>query len=1858
MCILAKAQNAGGISGAQLWFKADAGLITSGTSVIQWNNSASFSYNLVQQGGPSTVPTYNTSQINFNPSVRFDGTDDRLFTANVPQNVTTTAAAPYQTSQYIVYRKLGAGANPLYSHSDGIGGTWNVGGNSSGGMLITNRNVTTSTPVANEVRLQSLNGDSNAATAYLNGTSMSSTFTGFTAAIGTQNFWVGAQGTTGFSNSDIAEIVIYNSAQSTGRPQIESYLSLKYGITKSGNYVASNGTTNYWNVTTNTGYNNNISGIARDDNSALYQKQSMSINMGQQIIIGLTGMANTNTANTGTLTDQQFLVVGDNGLAKTPSAAISGIAGANYRFASVWKVQNTGTVGTVRVMWPQGLNNLKLVQNTLDPTFTTGNTVTDMSSNTQTINGVVYNYADVSLENGQFFTLAAFVQAPGGVINNLQVWNKADFGTNTTTEGGTVTSWTNSAAAGGQLQALSGFLNHSGSPTFMNQGSNFNPAVRMIQGAGLGMLNAFSATATASGTGGTFYNVSKAGAGNSPTLLYNVQMNVSGAGLNNNTANGTYSFPQMGTYTSNATTAGMFTWNTSIDQAAVNLMNPASTNILGWAYTTGTQNAYPYKINGKSQVPNSYIPSVFTGRNFHLNTDTDGGLERGGYDYQEAIAYERQLTPAEQNRIESYLAVKYGVTMNQTTATNYVATDASVIWNASTNSAYNQNITGIGRDDLTALNQKQSHSINTGSQVLIGIGGALANTNVLNTNSFLSDKQYLIWGDNGLGRTLTVPFTGVPGVNLRFPAIWKVQNTASVGTVRVMWPQGITNLRLVQSSDSVFDNTDTVTNMTSTQVINGVTYNYADVTLANGQFFTFVGLIEAPAGVAVGLGYWYDAAVTATLTTWSDRAKGFTLNKNGTGAIVLSNGDTNSNYNPFYTFSLTDYAHFTGVIDPLALGRLQTTFAVGAKSADIHANYNHIFRFGLLPDTTTSHRYGLGIDNINALGENYPTLHYVDNGGVVNRQNTASSIPLNKMSLLGSQISSIVSGNNKQVGFNGNFVTFSDAITADVLPNMQIGGSVFGFAGRIPEVAYYNISLSAQDRDKVNSYFAIKYGITLVQPQNYLNSDATIVWNSSTNTTFNNNIFGIARDVNGNLDQKISHSINDNSILTASTIQDFTSPNSNVSRTSLADKGFMMFGDNNIHTGISVVNSVNCPALADGLMRINKAWLVQETGIVGASYFEVDLSAYNINSEVSLYFADDSGFTANTGISPAVSISGGKAIFYYNFKHGQYFTIVGKVGSAVCQACLVGKQTLQNAMAWSNGGATGANNNTLNNVPLNGNVPASGALSADINVAYPANVEWIPTVFPRMFGKWTQLSRYDNVSGAAGKVSYTVDLKDITGTKAAKASFQIAGITKLAGQATVVKVIGYCGGNQITPKMNYAYNSTPALNNILRRYTIDASTGTAIGTQPYLDFLDYATVNVDFEKPVEKIVIEWTVERSLIFSKVDFIYIGDMSFVCDNPIDPIEPTPDNVSIIASYIESQLPTCEDATLKLNIKNNNCSTKIIDINNVLPGGLQYVTDSYVGLGTETPTYAGQNFLLNDLTVPSGNSYIYVKVRPSAAGMYVTHFNYTVDGGINNPNPYRSDDDSGIAGYQDTSITYTASSVIAKPTVIKSVSRCYGTSSTELEYTVNITNNDANPITNVEFTDNLDAAQTYIPGSLVQANFTANGTALFDGDMIYISGMSIAAGQTAVVKFKVNTNTSAAMAYTDIDGSKYFNNLASIAVNPQSLCGASNSGYSNLLKVLACTYCTKDPNLSSADTFTKIGITTQSKQNGWPENIPNGAVVLESKTKGFVITRTQSSLIVNPVEGMLIYDTTDNCIKLYNGTTWNCVLRSCNE
>lgn len=100
-----------------------------------------------------------------------------------------------------------------------------------------------------------------------------------------------------------------------------------------------------------------------------------------------------------------------------------------------------------------------------------------------------------------------------------------------------------------------------------------------------------------------------------------------------------------------------------------------------------------------------------------------------------------------------------------------------------------------------------------------------------------------------------------------------------------------------------------------------------------------------------------------------------------------------------------------------------------------------------------------------------------------------------------------------------------------------------------------------------------------------------------------------------------------------------------------------------------------------------------------------------------------------------------------------------------------------------------------------------------------------------------------------------------------------------------------------------------------------------------------------------------------------------------------------------------------------------------------------------------------------------------------------------------------------------------------------------------------------------------------------------------------------------------------------------------------------------ITAC-YCTQPPAAGTGE-ITRVGISVQQKQANWPENIPNGHIVLESKEKGLVITRVAhvsfvpqaTDSIASPFAGMLVYDIQDACVKLFNGINWKCLERSCN-
>lgn len=197
----------------------------------------------------------------------------------------------------------------------------------------------------------------------------------------------------------------------------------------------------------------------------------------------------------------------------------------------------------------------------------------------------------------------------------------------------------------------------------------------------------------------------------------------------------------------------------------------------------------------------------------------------------EAMFFSRQLTPQERQRINSYLAIKYSVTLYQgASGIAYVDSANATIWPA--DATYKNTITGIGRDDASTLNQKQSKNVDD----IVAVGrGDIAASNQANVNTFAADKTFLLWGHNG---GVTDQATAVTGTDyMRMARIWKSVSTGTVGAVKLQIPKS----EIARSTASVFISNSATFNNTSTRVdmtSNGSNYE-AVVTLPAGAYFTF-----------------------------------------------------------------------------------------------------------------------------------------------------------------------------------------------------------------------------------------------------------------------------------------------------------------------------------------------------------------------------------------------------------------------------------------------------------------------------------------------------------------------------------------------------------------------------------------------------------------------------------------------------------------------------------------------------------------------------------------------------------------------------------------------------------------------------------------------------------------------------------------------------------------------------------------------------------------------------------------------------------------------------------------------------------
>lgn len=434
------AQSPGGVSAnLSLWIKADAAAPSTGGTLTGWTTSAG-SNTFTKTPNTSTAGiTTVANQVNFHPVVRFTGAGTLRGNTSITWSEctavaswngspttergtvispTTSGTAPNDASRYYFRSGVEGGSGFLYA---------GMGSDSIGFEYV-------SAPPDDQVNVFTASGIDDVLNENGMDARIGSLYGGFTKR-GTSMTGIPQIGDRSTADSkmigDIAEVIVYSSNNATGRNKVESYLALKYGLTLGNgsnaiNYTSSSGQI-FW--TGNTSYQHNIFGIGTDQGSGLVQSSSNSIRSGSGNGTGQNQRGNLLLSTASALSNQQFLMIGtDSGsLSEMTITAANGPTAAvgSKRLIRTWKVQNTGSVGSVTLSFDtRGLtlsggttasNYYLMIDNNGDGNFTTG---TQSYVGATSFSTTKVNFT-VSLSNNVVFTI---ITLPNTMIPLPATW--------------------------------------------------------------------------------------------------------------------------------------------------------------------------------------------------------------------------------------------------------------------------------------------------------------------------------------------------------------------------------------------------------------------------------------------------------------------------------------------------------------------------------------------------------------------------------------------------------------------------------------------------------------------------------------------------------------------------------------------------------------------------------------------------------------------------------------------------------------------------------------------------------------------------------------------------------------------------------------------------------------------------------------------------------------------------------------------------------------------------------------------------------------------------------------------------------------------------------------------------------------------------------------------------------------------------------------------------------------------------------------------------------------------------------------------------------------------------------------------
>ncbi|MGY5351379.1 hypothetical protein ACXGQW_02195 [Wenyingzhuangia sp. IMCC45533] len=1210
------------------WFKADAGTGTTvdGAVITQWSNSASSNH--AMQAGTSDFATYAETKHNFNPSVYFangdngyfdvdlsgikdsdyniiavverdNSNDDNFFIGTNSTATNESLRLGYSTNTAVQFNQEGTRVTAV---TDGFVSDAEEQPSLFRGTL--DNGV--------EQRISFLNrGSESVVSDVLDSDFLTGSAGGFLG-----------RGNTSFRGFEgyISELIVYNSALLDEEiSRIESYLAVKYALTldnfgggDNGDYLDGLGNV-IWDASANATYHNEIIAVGRDDNSFLDQQKS-SEPISSTILTIDKGESFTS--------NQSFIVVGNNDA--TIGLTTSGVPTTyTNRIERTWKAQVSGTPGSVNFSITLG-GAITETGNAFDYALLI-DTDTDFSDATihtagASLDGNVLTFTNVDLPNNAIFTLAvgSSLTAPGDVIGNLSLWLKADAGTSTTVDGGSLTSWFDQSGSSANATGTGA--------QYKQDGFNNNPSIEFFDTDQplSGPIN------RANGTASTVFTVYKKNAIVDDSFFE--------FGTTNKRQ---YFFDRR------------YAANTIF---AVNINQPTIVSI----EDPGEKDPAILYQNGGGAIntgSKAFDGTSFNSGTYFIGDDRTGGNELTG-EIAEVLYYDRELTAAERRKVESYLALKYGITLDNsagTTAGDYVLSDDSILWDASENSIYHNDVFAVVRDEDSTLSQLKSRSENPDSFIEVEKIGVFSN-----------DLDFIALGNNN-GSLTPTETDAHPSYSTRLDRTWLSQLGGTPGAVNLSFyldelfvPNSgdVLDYALLIDNDTDFTSGATV-HTTGANISDGV-LTFTNVSLANNNYITLAinnPIVPFPGAIANNITLWLKADVGTNATTngtgitsWIDLS-GNGASATGTGRAVY-NTSAPINYNPTISFT-DDVRPISGSVTRTS-GTGSTMFVV-ANLEDV-VTRQAVFEFDG-GATQGSDRQMFYTDEYSS---NVTTgiSKGISNLYAIQDTNGTSSVNIYE--------------NNNLVG-SGNIGTFNSVWTT---ANYFIGDDVTGgdrLTGEISEIIYYDEVLSTADRQKVESYLAIKYGITLDNSLggtsgDYIDSQGNTIWDASANVTYHNDIAIIGQDESSGLSQKQSRSESADGILTIALGNSIAASNLDNANDFDDDLDFLAFGHNGTDDIISLIDngvaSGTCPTVAK---KLDRDWKVVNVGSVGTVSLSFDISTLPDPNDYSLVIDNDGDF--GSGIIETNSsgvLSGDNLVFsgITNLTDGVVFTLIKNTPTA------------------------------------------------------------------------------------------------------------------------------------------------------------------------------------------------------------------------------------------------------------------------------------------------------------------------------------------------------------------------------------------------------------------------------------------------------------------------------------------------------------------------------------------------------------------------------------------------------------------